>query len=462
MSFPFFSSGFFGSRFFTGSPTRLTAAGFAVIIFMGTGLLILPASGTFGGLDFIDALFTATSATCVTGLVVLDTGTGLTAFGQGVVLALIQIGGLGFMTVSSFVMMTLGFTPGITGKLAVKDAFTAVGPKSAAELLSSVVRYTLVFEGMGAFFLFVFLAPELGAGPALYSAVFHSISAFCNAGFSLYSDSFCGFAGNWAVNFVLIVLIIAGGIGFFVISELSARIKRRKKRRFHLSLHTKTVIFFTVLLLFFGWVSFLSMEWHNTLAPLSAPDRLLAAFFQSVTARTAGFNTIPINEMANTSLFIMILLMFVGASPGSCGGGVKTTTLACLVSVGLSRFLGKSRPTLFQRSLPSQVVDKALAVVILGGAAVVLGALILMATELEDLPHAASRGQFLEILFEVVSAFCTVGLSTGLTPGLSAFGKFTIIVLMFVGRIGPVAAALALSRKRLSKTRFAEESIMVG
>ncbi|MGD8798332.1 MAG: potassium transporter TrkG, partial [Desulfobacterales bacterium] len=310
---------------------------------------MLPAASTIGRLKFVDALFTAVSASCVTGLVVLDTGRALSTFGQLVVLGLIQVGGLGIMTMSTLFLLLGGRRPSLAGRMLIQDTFTRSGEKSARAITWSVVQFTLAIEGIGALLIFLRFLPRMTAGEALYCSAFHAVSAFCNAGFSLFSDSLVAYREDYILNLVICFLIICGGIGFLVLSELKQNFSFNRRSWSRLSLHSKLVLTVTGILLIASSIMIVLMEWHNTLAPLSVPDRFLASFFQAVSARTAGFNTLAIDEMANETLFLFMLLMFIGASPGSCGGGVKTSSFASLVVLGLSRLRGKERPQIFHR-----------------------------------------------------------------------------------------------------------------
>jgi trk system potassium uptake protein TrkH len=278
----------------------------------------------------------------------------------------------------------------------------------------------------------------------------------------VFSDSFASYRGNWLLNLVVCFLIVAGGIGFLVLFELKRKLSLRQGALSRLSLHSKLVLSTTAILILTGTLLILGMEWKNTLEPLSVPNRLMGALFQSITARTAGFNTLSIGNMANETLFFIMLLMFIGASPGSCGGGVKTTSFATLVMLGISRFRGQDRPQLFKRSISSVSIGKAVSVIMLSAIVICIGIMLLLMTELGDVGHPSSRGKFLELLFEVVSAFGTVGLSTGITAGLTAIGKVILSGIMFVGRLGPLVVGVALSRDTVSRYYYAEENIMVG
>jgi trk system potassium uptake protein TrkH len=444
------------------SPARIVFVGFALLIFIGTILLMLPVASTHERIGFVNALFTSTSAVCVTGLTVVDTGRAFSLFGQAVILMLIQFGGLGIMTMSTLFLMLAGRRPGLTGQILVQDTFTHSRERRISGILKDVVLFTCAIEGLGIVLLFFCFLQRNDVQTSLYLSIFHSISAFCNAGFSVFSDSFVSYRGNWLLNLVVCFLIVAGGIGFLVLFELKRKFSLRQGALSRLSLHSKLVLSTTAVLILTGTFLILGMEWKNTLGPLSISNRLMGALFQSITARTAGFNTLSIGNMANETLFFIMLLMFIGASPGSCGGGVKTTSFATLIMLGVSRFRGQDRPQLFKRSISSDSIGKAVSVIMLSAMVICIGIMLLLITELGNVSHPSSRGKFLELLFEVVSAFGTVGLSTGITAGLTAIGKVILSGIMFVGRLGPLVVGVALSRDTVSRYYYAEENIMVG
>ncbi len=450
------------ARFLLQAPERITIFGFMILIIVGAGLLMMPVASTGDKLGFIDALFTSTSASCVTGLAVIDTGSGLSVIGQFILLFLIQAGGLGIMTISTLFVLIMGWRPGMTERIIIEDTFTHSGGRRLTSILKDVILFALVIEGIGAFLLFFKFIQENGVDMAFHLSIFHSVSAFCNAGFSLFPDSFSRFCEDWFLNLVICFLVIAGGLGFLVLAELKRNFpfKRRTWTRF--SLHTKIVLSATGWLLFGGTLLILVMEWNNTLAGMSIPSRFLASFFQSVSARTAGFNTLPFGSLANETLFTIMLLMFIGACPGSCGGGIKTTTFATLFHLGLSRLRGLERPQIFYRTIPDAGVGKATSIFMVSMVIVTIGTMILLMAEVGDMTHNASRGKFLELFFEVVSAFGTAGLSTGITGDLSNAGKLIITFLMFAGRLGPLVLAVAISRRQVARYHYAEENIMVG
>jgi trk system potassium uptake protein TrkH len=403
----------------------------------------------------------------VTGLTTVDTGTTFTFFGQLVIVLVIQIGGIGITTLSTVFLMIAGKRLSMTGQVVIHDTFTHSKDQRPLTIVKDVILLTLVLEGIGAIALFFRFYPRFDVLRAIWHSIFHAVSAFCNAGFSLFPDNLIGYQEDWIVNLDICFLIITGGIGFLVMSEIKLHIMtwRRQSRMYfvRLTLHTKLVLSATILLLIVGTVFILILEWNNTLAHLPLSSKLLAAFFQSVTPRTAGFNTVPYGSMANVTLFITIILMFIGASPGSCGGGIKTTTFSALSLRGLASLFGLERTQVFHRSIPESSVYKALSVTMVSIGIVTVGTLILLISEVGNVPHAESRYRFIEIMFEVVSAFGTVGLSTGLTPYLTVIGKLTITFIMFLGRLGPLVVALAISRQHKScNYYYAEEKIMVG
>lgn len=450
------------SRALFESPARISIIAFAVLISIGTVLLMLPFATNMSGLGFVNALFTSTSATCVTGLVTVDTGNTFSPFGQLIILFLIQAGGLGIMTLSTLFILMAGRKPSLAGQVVIKDTFTQKGDRNVSSILRDVFMFTFIIEGIGAALMFFRFLPGKNIMEALYISVFHSVSAFCNAGFSLFSESFVTYQGDWFLNIVICLLVVSGGIGFLVLSEVKQQFPFNRRTWSRLSLHSKIALSTTVILLLLSSFLIITMEWDNTLAPLSVPERFLAGFFQSVSARTAGFNTLLIGNMANETLFVFILLMFIGASPGSCGGGVKTTTLTTLVILGFSRLRGRERPSLFHLTISNESVGKAISVVMVSIVMIAIATMILLMIELGEVPHTQSRGKFMELLFEVVSAFGTVGLSTGVTEGLTIMGKVVLTIVMFVGRLGPLVIALAVSRHGESRYYYAEENIMIG
>ena len=443
------------------TPARSLVSSFALLVCLGTALLYLPGMTT-KPLSFLDTLFTATSAVCVTGLIVVDTGTAFSGWGQGVILVLIQLGGLGIMTFSVFLYKMIGASVSLRDELAVREALAYSHEQDAVSLVRSVVLLTLAVEAVGAAILFFLWLGDYSAGRAAVLAVFHSVSAFCNAGFSLFPDSLTRYANSGAVNFTVIGLIIIGGLGFIAIRDICWPKPNKTKRR--LSLHTKVVLAASLSLLLLGWLVFIAMEWNNVLAGRSMVDKMTVALFQSVTTRTAGFNTVDFAHLSNPSLLTSMLLMFIGGSPGSTAGGVKTVTFALLVAMGISRLKGFSRVNIFHRSVPNEVVTRSLTIILVAILVVGMAFGALLVFETGGMDHMQTRDFFVELLFETISAYGTVGLSMGVTGGLTSVGKVVIILTMFLGRVGSITVAMALLEKfRKSKSyNYGPEDLMVG
>jgi trk system potassium uptake protein TrkH len=401
----------------------------------------------------------------VTGLTVADTGTRFSPFGQAVILALIQVGGLGIMTFAVFVGVVLGRKVAFTDRMVIQDSMHHTPKAGVRRLVRYVLTFTLAVEAAGALLLWLDFRHGFRAGEAVWHSVFHSVSAFCNAGFGLFPDSLVRYRGDLLVNLVVTALIVVGGLGFLVNMELwdGARARLRGGRAPLLTLHTRLALVVTVSLLAVGTIAFLLLEWDNVLRGMPPMERLLAAWFQSVTPRTAGFNTVDYGRLSSDTLFLTVFLMFVGASPGSTGGGIKTTTLGLLFALVVARWRGRGRAAVFHRTIPHAVMDRALLITLLAGALVFLAIGLLVASETHGTPFVAADHRFLALMFEAVSAFGTVGLSTGVTASLSPTGKLVLIALMFAGRVGPLTLVLAVgSRQERGRFRYAEENVMVG
>lgn len=447
------------------SPAQALVFSYAVAIFTGAVLLATPLAASGPPLSFLDALFTATSAQCVTGLVVVDTGTRLSLFGQGVVLLLIQIGGLGITTFSVYLFIYLRVGVSARGRWIINETLLHTPISSWRELIKDIVVMTLIIEAIGTVLLAFVFIPERGFWPGLYCAMFHAVSAFCNAGFSLFSNNLVPFRDNALVNVTIMGLIILGGIGFLVIRELLqiGRLRyTRQKRQMKFSLHSKIVLVTTAFLVIYGTVVIGGLEAHGALAGMSLTEGFWTAMFQSVTARTAGFNTIDLNLLRAPTLFLIIFLMFIGASPGSAGGGVKTTSLALFFAIFYSRIKGSQHTNIFRRTISPDIITKALTLVILAIILIGLALFGLLVVQAPDMVHENKR-EFLSYLFETFSAFGTVGLSLGATAKLNMLGKWIIILLMFAGRVGLLTMAFAIAgRTRRFATQYAEENIMIG
>ncbi len=439
------------------TPSRVLLFGFLLLILFGACLFRLPGMSTGGRLSFVDALFTATSAVCVTGLSVLDPGRDLSFAGQLLLLILIQIGGLGFMTLSTLLMMALGQRLSLRERLTLQDSLGQDALRGVSQLARRIVGLTALLEGMGALLLYPSMAARHGPLRGVWSALFHAVSAFCNAGFDL-EGGYASFRSDPAVLLTTMALITLGGLGFHVIFEL-----HRKKGRFRaLSLHTKLVLLSSLLLTFGGALAFAVFEWRNpeTLAqPGQGPAlRLLHALFQSVTCRTAGFATFDQAGLTQPSLVLTLLLMFIGASPASTGGGIKTTTCAVFALMVGQVLAGRPRIALFGRSIAQEQVNRAAVLLILAFFLIVLSQLVL--TLLMDAGLSSSW-----VLYETVSAFGTVGLTIGVTEKMGWAAKLWTSLVMYVGRVGLLTLAVGLSRrarKGEERTEYPESRIMIG
>ena len=422
-------------------PGRLITTGFALVILLGALGLMLPISVRDGAeVSFVDALFTSTSAVCVTGLIAIDTADHFTGFGQGLVAALIQIGGLGVTSVGVGLILAAGKRVGIKGRLLVQEALNIDSGKGIVRLVKAVLFMTLFFEGIGAFLSFLVFGRDYPFWHALGISIFHAIAAFNNSGFDVLGglQNLIPYQDNILLNLTTSGLILFGGIGFFVILDV-LKCRRFKK----LSLHSKIVITTSMVLLVVGTVLLKATE----------DISWLGAFFQSVSARTAGFSTYPIGEFTDAGLFVLCVLMFIGASPGSTGGGIKTSTFFTLVQTARSAF-DKRHIGAFRRSISKESVSKAYMITTLSLTVVCIGTFLMCVLEPEY--------SFMQLLFEVVSAFGTVGLSTGITPDLGTAGKLVIIVIMFIGRLGAFTLLSMWITRPEENIRYTEEAVTIG
>ncbi|MDA3787536.1 MAG: TrkH family potassium uptake protein [Desulfobacula sp.] len=444
-------------------PAAILLSSYLSAIGIGTSLLLIPYATVSGDISLMDALFTATSAVCVTGLVVVDTGSYFTLFGQGVILTLIQLGGLGIMTVSVTIFHLMGKSISFRQRMAMQDVFAHTPRKDIYHLLMAIFCFTGIAELIGATLLFVHWSKEYLWTKALYMAVFHSVSAFCNAGFSLISNSFMDYPGVPLLNLTICALIIFGGIGLPVIYDTYKTIFRSHEKRLKLSIQTKIVLITTGILIVSGMVVFWGIEQNASLQGKSFSESLLVTFFQSVTCRTAGFNTVDIAALNNTTLTFMIFLMFFGASPGSCGGGIKTTTLAVLGAFTWSRLRRKIRVNIFKKSIPKETVTKSVSLVVISISLICMLFFLLLLSAPKESINGAGHGQFLAYLFEVVSAFGTVGLSMGATAEINNWGKFLIFLMMLFGRVGVLTFSYVIAgTEPLKGIEYVEENIMIG
>ena len=454
----------FKSKILKMHPANLVLVSFILAIALATLLLKLPISTRSGHIDWIDALFTATSAVCVTGLVVVDTGSYFTLFGQAVILFFIQIGGLGVMTISVALFQWLGRSISIRHRMAMQDLFAHTPRGDIFSLVKSILFFTFCTEALGAILLTIHWSREMPLLQAIYTAGFHAISAFCNAGFALFPDSMMRYSGNVFLNASVCSLIVIGGIGFPVLYELQCWLKIRKQKKCRLSIQTKTVLLTTILLIVVGALMFSFLEGQSSQHHRSWPSQIMISIFQSITCRTAGFNTVDTASLKESTLAMMIFLMFIGASPGSRGGGVKTTTLALLSSFTLSRMRRKKRVNIYKKSIPPETVTRSVSLVLVSMAVIAIVLfLLLVGTPVNGMDVTKPYGSFLALLFETVSAFGTVGLSLGVTSALNTWGKFWIIAMMIVGRVGILTFAyIIVGAQAVKGVEYSEENLMIG
>ncbi|NPV05110.1 MAG: hypothetical protein HPY67_10305 [Syntrophaceae bacterium] len=440
------------------SPARIFILSFAGVILAGAVLLWLPFAST-RGIRFIDALFMSASAVCVTGLSTVDVGTDLTTAGQVVLICLFQVGGLGIITFSAFLFGMMGRSISFKGREIVQSAFLHTPRRDFFVILKSVILSTLVIESAGVALLFIHFVMEFPAGKALYFAVFHSVSAFNNCGFSLFPDSFVRYRGDLLFNATIMTLIVLGGIGFVVHHEVFARLRDRRAR---ISLHSRIVLVTTAGLILAGAALFWIFEDGYALKGLSPQTQLLVSLFQSITPRTAGFNTVDIGQLTNATILMLLVLMFIGGSPGSTAGGIKTTSFALLLLMIWNRWRGSEEVTVASRTVPREIIGRTLSITLASILAVFFAVAAVMAAGHTE-AGPMERQRFVEYIFETVSAFGTVGLSMGITPRLGDFQKLVIVFMMFAGRVGPLTLAFSLSFREGRKTVvYAEETVMVG
>lgn len=442
----------------TYTPVQILAMGFAIVIFVGAILLSLPIASQSGKITpFIDCIFTSTSAVCVTGLVTVDTGTYWTYFGKTVIITLIQIGGLGFMSVATLVFFILGKRITLKERLVMQEAMNVNSLQGLVKMIKYVLIFTFSVEAMGAVLLSTQFIPDFGIIKGIYYSVFHAVSAFCNAGFDLMGDftSVTAYANNSVVILTIAALIAIGGLGFFVWVEIynSKGVKR-------LSLHSRVVIYTTLVLIFGGAILMYVFEMNNayTMQGMSPKGKILSSIFASVSPRTAGFNSIPLDKMTTAGIFLTIILMFIGGSPGSTAGGLKTTTAVLLFMTVVSVVRGREETEIFERRINKELVYKAFAIAVISMALVITVTMILSITEQKGIP-------FEYFLYEATSAFATVGLTLGLTTKLTFVGKIVITLTMYAGRVGLLTIILALAKNKSSKSgtiRYPEDKILIG
>ncbi|NWF52891.1 MAG: hypothetical protein HXY47_07415 [Nitrospirae bacterium] len=439
------------------TPPQKIVLGFISIITLGTTLLMLPFSNT-KGCSLIDALFTATSAVCVTGLIVKDIPNDFTFFGHLIILILIQIGGLGYMTFSTLIALIIGKRIGIRERIVIKHELQVENIEGIVKFAKSIFIFTLIFESAGTFILTLRFLRYFEPEDAFLRGLFHSVSAFNNAGFSLFSENLLHFKGDILVNIIVPILIIIGGVGFFVINELYMFFKKEINR---LSQHTKIILLTTSILIIFGATLIFMLEASNpkTFGILSTKEKIFVSYFSAITPRTAGFNTIDYSLLKTETLFVTVILMFIGASPGGTGGGIKTSTFAIVLATLFATIRGKQNTVIFKRRVPQDVVSKSFLLVTLAAIFCTLSTFSIVTTQNID---------YLPAMFEVTSAFGTVGLSIGdggvrsLSALFSTSGKLIIILSMFIGRLGPLTLAFSITRQVVERFRYPEGRVIIG
>ncbi len=440
------------------SPIQKVLISFLLLIMTGFLLLMLPCS-TIVGISPIDALFTSTSAVCVTGLIVKDTASDFTLFGKTVILLLVQFGGIGIMTFSLAVISAVGGKVSIKWRFAMQDLYNDTNRVSNVNILKKIIIFTLLIEGITAVVLFTQFSRDYPLPVALGHSIFHAVSSFCNAGFSTFSSSLINYNNNYLIITTISIAIILGGLGFVVLNDLSKiRIKKMKSSLKAFSIHTKLVLILTFIFIISGAVIFFFLEQNHILKTMGPGEKILNSFFQSVTCRTAGFNTVDMRFLRESTYFMMICLMFIGGSPGSIAGGIKTTTIGVVILLIYSKFRERKQVVIWDRAIDWGTIDRSTTLIILSLIFVITSTFIMLTIREFDIGHT-----FESVFFETVSAFGTVGLSMGITDQLPDIDKIILSIVMFVGRLGPLTLILALtSGKKEIKIRYPEEHIMIG
>lgn len=436
------------------NPPLVLGISFAFIILLGALLLNLPIASAKGeSVGFVNALFTASSATCVTGLIVVNTAAYWSVFGKVVIITLIQIGGLGTMVVFTMLALVLKRRIGLKQRLLIKEQLNADSLKGLVKLVKYVIGVSFLIEFIGAVLLSFRFIPMYGLGKGILFSLFHAISAFCNAGFDIMGSSLEPYYYDVLLNVVIMSLVIIGGLGFTVYLDIY---KKRSWKK--LNIHTKMVLIITAILLVVGTVLFLLIEYNNpdTIGPMSFKDKLLVSSFQSAIVRTAGFNSVPTGPLNDATIFLLIILMFIGGSPASTAGGIKTTTFGVLLFSTISTLKGEKEAVVLKKTIPVATILKALAIIF-------ICILLVLAVALGIQIVEGDKFEFIDVLFETVSAFATVGITRGITSSLSTISKIILSVTMFLGRVGPTTLAIGIMRKRkTSKLKYSEGNIIVG
>jgi trk system potassium uptake protein TrkH len=442
------------------TPAQIFILSFAGVILIGALLLYLPFSHGGKSISLVDALFTSASAVCVTGLAVIDIGKDLSLAGQIITLVLLQVGGLGIITFSVILFGLMGRGVSFKGREIAQSTFLHTPRRDFLVIIKWVFVSTFVIESIGTLVLFARFLKEYPFGRAFYLGLYHAVSAFNNCGYSLFSNNMMSYQADWIVNVTMMLLIILGGIGFVVQYELFMKWRGKQKR---LSVHTKIVLLMTGILIFGGAALFYLFEMNHTIKGMPVDVQILVSFFQTVNPRTSGFNTVDISQLTNATILMIIILMFIGASPGSTGGGIKTTSFTLLLMMIWNRLRGSEQVNVFNRTIPSEILTRTLAIIFTSAffVFIITSILLLWAGE-TGLPPVETRHHFVEYLFETVSAFGTVGLSMNVTPMLNDIQKLAIIVMMFAGRVGPLTLAFSWYSQRKKGLTYAEEAVMVG
>ena len=442
------------------TPSRIFMLSFAVVILLGAFLLYLPFSYTTRPLSFVDALFTSASAVCVTGLASIDIGKNLSLTGQVITLVLLQVGGLGIITFSVILFGLMGRGVSFKGREIAQSTFLHTPRRDFLVIIKWIFISTAIIESLGTLILFLRFLSDFPVGRAFYLALYHAVSAFNNCGYSLFSDNLMSYQGDWTINVTIMLLIILGGIGFIVQYEVFMKCRAKQKR---LSIHAKVVLMMTGILILGGAALFYLFEMHHMVKDMPLSTGILASFFHSVSSRTSGFNTVDISRLTNATLLLLIILMFIGASPGSTGGGIKTTSFTILLMMIWNRLRGNEQVNIFNRTIPAEILTRTLAIVLTSAffVFVITSILLLLGSEAGMNP-VETRHFFVEYLFETVSAFGTVGLSMNVTPKLNDLQKMAVIVMMFAGRVGPLTLAFSWYSRRRKSLTYAEEPVMVG
>jgi trk system potassium uptake protein TrkH len=441
-------------------PARIFILSFAGVILLGAFALWFPFSAAREQLTFIDALFMSTSGVCVTGLATIDIGKDLSIAGQVITMVLFQIGGLGIITFSVFLFGLMGRGISFKEREIIQSVFMHTPRRDFLLILKSVLLFTLIIETVGAGLLFIRFSQDFSWGQAVYTSVYHAVSAFNNCGYSLFSESLMGYRSDWIVNLTIMGLLILGGIGFIVLHELMARWRGSQKR---LSVHTKIVLITTGFLIVSGALLFYLFERNFMVKDMDLSTTVLVSIFQAVSPRTCGFNTVDIELLTNGAILLIMILMFIGACPGSTGGGIKTTSAALLFLMIWNRFKGHDEVNVFNRTIPKEILTRTISIIIASAFSVSLITSVLLLAGGTSFPPLESRHFFVQYLFETISAFGTVGLSMNVTPNLNEIQKIAVIIMMFAGRVGPLTLAFSLaaaSSKR--EITYAEETVMVG